>query len=387
MVTDELDANLTSKRLQFLVSLGASSETATELLQYLDRRIDAARSSAIASFPLPPEPHVERWHEYAADAADIGVFAALRERLVQLRYPICDGISQSEAYRAATRRGIATDGMPEASGLTLSRPDQLQLVIHDSLAGPIPVLITRDRTDFVALLQALAHRNEPVVIPDSLGAMMIAGYNNWDRVRQLRLRWEAEHPHDVLGDGWAREFQERIVPNKELYQDRFILLSDGPYSGVLASDLRLGDDEWRRLSVTIRLEHECTHYFTRRVFGSMQNHVLDELIADYRGIVAATGRFRADWFLRFMGLEDYPRCRPSGRLGYYRGDPPLSNEAFRVLQILVKCAAENVERFDRDRSGPDCDAVSTESTFTVLLRSTLDELAANASPRRQQPSH
>lgn len=46
--------------------------------------------------------------------------------------------------------------------------------------------------------------------------------------------------------------------------------------------------------------------------------MLDELIADYAGIVAAWGRYRADWFLRFVGLEDYPRYREGGRLQNYR---------------------------------------------------------------------
>ena len=327
-------------------------------------------------FPLPPEPHVAAWREYAVEGEQIGAFAALEKRLVQLRFPIRAGISDSESYRAATRRGASTDGMPEATGLKLLRPEKLQLVVHESLAGPLPVLITGDRADFVALLQALTQRNEPAPIPDSLGAMIVSGYNNWDRVRQLREQWQADHADNMFGEGWAREFQSNVVPNKELYQDKFILLSDGPYSGVAAAELGLADDEWRRLSVAIRLEHECTHYFTRRVFGSMQNHVLDELIADYRGIVAATGRFRADWFLRFMGLENYPEYRPTGRLSYYRGEPPLSDQAFMVLQTLIKRASENVERSHRQNAHQLSSPQSQLRMLMALCRKTLDELAA-----------
>jgi hypothetical protein len=77
----------------------------------------------------------------------------------------------------------------------------------------------------------------------------------------------------------------------------------------------------------------------------MRNNVLDELIADYAGLVAATGRFRASWFLRFVGLEDFPRYRPGSRLDLYRGKPQLSDGAFRVLQALLKAAAETLERF------------------------------------------
>ena len=101
--------------------------------------------------------------------------------------------------------------------------------------------------------------------------------------------------------------------------------------------------EWRRTSTTIRLEHECTHYFTLRVFGSMRNNLLDELIADYMGITAAAGRYRADWFLRFMGLESFPAYREGGRLQNYRGQPPLSEGAFGVLGALVKDIAENLQ--------------------------------------------
>lgn len=364
-------------RIRFLQSLGADRATAEELAAYCDRCIETASGDAELNCALFPEPHIAAWRQYSDEAARIGVFATLQKRLVQLRFPIQAGISQSESYRAATRRGTSTDGMLEASGLQLSHPEKLQLLIHESLAGPIPVLIAGCRADFVALLQALTKRNEPLPIPNSMGAMMMAGYNNWDRVRRLKEQWQAAHPDDVTGEGWARQFHDNIVPNQGLYQDSLILLSDGPYSGVAAADLGLAEDEWRRLSVTIRLEHECTHYFTRRVFHSMKNHALDELIADYRGTIAATGSFRADWFLWFMGLEDLPEFRPTGRLGHYRGDPPLSDKAFEVLQSLVKLAAGNVERFDREHT----DRLKTrESQLRMLLalcRMTLDELASD----------
>ena len=45
----------------------------------------------------------------------------------------------------------------------------------------------------------------------------------------------------------------RIVPYRELYQDRFILLSDGPYSAVPAADLGLDDAEWRRRIDSLRV--------------------------------------------------------------------------------------------------------------------------------------
>jgi hypothetical protein len=67
---------------------------------------------------------------------------------------------------------------------------------------------------------------------------------------------------------------------------------------------------------------------------------------------AGAGHYRADWFLRFMGLESFPVYRKGGRLQNYRGQPPLSEGAFRALQGLVKNAAEDLGRSDAGHSPP-----------------------------------
>ena len=49
----------------------------------------------------------------------------------------------------------------------------------------------------------------------------------------------------------------------------------------------------------------------------MRNNLLDELIADYTGMVGAIGRFRAGWFLRFAGRgEDGPAFAIALGLGF-----------------------------------------------------------------------
>jgi hypothetical protein len=189
---------------------------------------------------------------------------------------------------------------------------------------------------------------------------MIGGFNNWARIRELRRRGE----------------EITQATPKEHYQDRFILLSDGPYSAVPAAGLGLEEEEWREISLAIRRDHECAHYFTRRLFGSMRNNVLDELIADYAGMVVAVGTFRGDWFLRFLGLEDYPQYRPGGRLDLYRGDPPLSDGAFRVLHALVWTAAENLERFDAQFQGRPRTLADRALTLATLASLRLDEIAS-----------
>jgi len=369
-------------RASILASYGASAAETAELLAYNHNVFDHSHLTFPLGVPLGAEPHVATWEAYVAAARAVGAFEVLKQALVQLRFPIRAGISQTEAYCSATRKGVLADGVPEATGLVLRQPKMLQVIVHQSLAGAIPVLITRDREDFVTLVQALTMRNEPGLVPASMGACMVAGFNNWDRVHQYRRHWEAQNPSTYSEAGWTEEFR-RLISRKELYQDRFIILSDGPYSDVSAGAIGLSEREWRRLSLTIRLEHECTHYFTCRLFNSMRNNLLDELIADYRGIVNAIGHYRADWFLRFLGLES-PSYREGGRLQLYRGQPPLSQGAFKILQALVKAAAENLERFDADNSSKVRTPQGQSLLLVGLTHLTLEELASQAAPRPQK---
>ena len=368
-------------RASVLEFYGASDGEIEELLAYNYNVFDRSWITNSVKFPLAPEPHVIAWESYAIAARIVGAFSALKQRLVQLRFPILEGISQTPAYRAATLKGIPVDGMAQATGLVLQQPEKLVLMIHNSCAGAIPVLLTENREDFVSLVQALTMRNEPLPIPASMGACMVAGFNNWDRIRQYRRQWSAQNPANCSETSWKEEFG-RLIPQKELYQDQFIILSDGFYSDVSASDIGISEPEWRRLSLIIRLEHECTHYFTRRLFNSMRNNLLDELIADYRGIVAATGRYRADWFLRFLGLESFPNYREAGRLQNYQGQPPLSARSFKILQALVKAAAENLECFDVNHAN----SLSTPNGQTLMLVAltylTLEELASGSANSR-----
>lgn len=357
------------RKAEILRRAGAGEAEAAELLAYNENHFYLAPLAGPLALPLADEPVLAFWEERAAAAREIGFAAALGPHLPQLRFPVRAGISQTEGYREATRRGRPVEEIAEATGLDLPREDSIEIVLHETAAGRIPLLIVRHRPTFVLLLQALARRNEPEPVADSQGALMVAGFNNWSRVGELQRRWEASPPAGRASATWAEEFR-RIQERRELYQDRFILLSDGPYSGVPAADLGLTDGEWRELSLTLRREHECTHYLTRRLLGSMRNNARDELIADCAGLSAATGRFRADWFLRFM----------EGRLALYRGDPPLSDGAFAVLRTLLERAAHNVERFDQERAREEGKMADRFLLVATLASSTLEGLAAEEAP-------
>ena len=351
---------------------GASAEEAAELLAYNAQAFD----HSLAGAHWGDEPFVEAWEGYAREARRAGVFACLREKLVQLRFPIREGISQTEAYRRAVRAGEAPPG---PGGLALRAPQRLRLVLHPTAAGRVPRLITPDRSDFEALVRAFTRRNEPVPIPASMGACMVAGFNNWDRIRAVRQAWAAAVP-EPTDAAWAEAFRA-LVSQKERYQDRFVLLSDGPYSAVPAAAAGLDEAGWRARSLVIRREHECAHYFTRRVLGAMQNNARDELIADYMGLTAAFGRFDAALFLRFMGLERYPDYRPGGRLENYAGQPPLGAGAFRTLQALVVRAAHALEQYSRT-DPPRPAPAARRRTLLTLTRLTLEELASDEAAAR-----
>jgi hypothetical protein len=328
-------------RLQVWREHGAGSEEAAELLRYAHSPLHAGAAPPAAVYPLADEPFVAAWERYVGDAEEVGVLNALRRAFVQLRFPIAAGISASAEYRMATRRGILPG---TGAGVALMAPERLRLFLHPTAAGRVPVIVAGVPEDFVALVQGLTRRNEPEAVPRSMGACLVAGYNNWDRFSRALAAWSAVHPEraDPFGDVAARKAE---------YQDRFILVTPGPYSATPAAALGLRADEWDALSLRIRLEHECAHYVMRRAFGVMRESLLDEIVADYAALVGVTQRFRAEWFLRFMGLEAFPSYRAGGRLENYRGSPPLSDAAFAVLQRAVRAAALALDTIDARRHG------------------------------------
>ncbi|MEJ2190134.1 MAG: hypothetical protein P8Y93_12130, partial [Acidobacteriota bacterium] len=50
------------------------------------------------------------------------------------------------------------------------------------------------------------------------------------------------------------------------------------------------------------------------------------------------------------GLEEYPRFSAGGRLEVYRGDPPVSEPAFRFLQRVAWTGCQNLSRLASDRA-------------------------------------
>jgi hypothetical protein len=362
-------------RAAVLEAHGASPDVIEELRPYLDHPFARAQPDPVPAFPLPDEPHLQRWILYAAEAERDGAFVALQRRFVQLRFPIRAGISREEAYRRATLRGLFAEADAFAPGLVLHRPEGLTLSIHTTVAGRVPVLVVEDRSDFVALVRAFSERNEPVPVPEAMGACIVTGLNNWDRIAAYRQAWAAAQSGPVDDGAWAEEFR-RLAARKPLYQDRFVVLSTGPYSGLPAATTGFPEADWLARSLVIRREHEFTHYFTYRVFGVMRNHLLDELVADFVGLLRGVGEYRPALARACLGLDDVGRYREGGRLACYRGEPPLSDGALAVVGRLAVSATANLAAFAEAAGQALFDLGRLAAAVFTLVGFTLEELAA-----------
>jgi hypothetical protein len=365
----------TALRRRTLTSLGASAEVCDELLRY---NASPFREVQVATpvFPLADEPHVADWRRYAAEAAD-DVFGYLQARLPQLNVPIRAGISQTEAYGRAVRRGepLAFDEL--GGRLALLTPEGLRLTIFEHPAGALPVLTTTDRGDFETLVRALACRSEPAALGPAVNAQIVSGFVNWERVARYRESWSAGREPLEVQLAWADELRRLAAHETWRYQDRFLVTRVHRYSdvGVAELALEMDDDEWRERSTRLRLEHELTHYATQRVFGAMRLNLLDETLADFMGLTLALGSFRACWFLRFLGLEAWPHVRADGRVHTYTEG--LSRPALEILHALVVRAAHGLEALAARHFAPQ----ARGRFLLALCPLTLELLAADEAER------
>lgn len=327
------------RRAGILRGLGADGAVLEEVLDYA---ANPYREIALPPGfpPLAEEPQVPFWRRYAAEAGEIGTAAALSRRFPQLRFPVRAGISLEEDYRAATRRGAFDDDRPEV-GLALERPEALELAVRDLAAGPVPVLVAACRADFECLVRALTSRNEPVEVPASMGACLIKGLADWERVAAHRRAWREARGGADDEAAWAAEMAT-LGQRKELWQDRLILVSTGPYSAVPAGEAGCAEADWSERSVAIRLAHEGFHYLTLRLAGRIRSNLLDELVADFAGLTAAFGTYSESLARRFLGVDLLPELRAGGRIEVYRGDPPLSDAALAVVARLADRATRNL---------------------------------------------
>ena len=205
-------------------------------------------------------------------------------------------IGYAEIFGAAN---TVNDRVTRKRPVAFRCPEGISVELTDTDCGKIPVICVSDPADFEQLVTNIAYKG---IRPENIsqtGASFISGKTT-----------------------------------------RFIILSEKPYSNVLASELGLEDDaEWKKKSLTLRKHHECTHYFTKQVYGISENILHDEVMADFIGMYETFGFYRAEWFLRFMGI-----IRGNGeRILFYTNGLPENVK--NALSQLVKLASQGLERW------------------------------------------
>ena len=102
--------------------------------------------------------------------------------------------------------------------IKLKEPKKVSIEIYNSIAGSIPVIYAKDEEDFYEIVTKLIYKGKPVPNIEKTGASFAYGVSN-----------------------------------------KFIVLSNKPYSNIPAQKLGLEDEQWKAYSIIIRREHECTH--------------------------------------------------------------------------------------------------------------------------------
>ena len=201
-------------------------------------------------------------------------------------------------------------------------PEKIRIEIADSFAGKIPITYIEDREDFEDLNASLFYKGEHPESLAEMGAQFVMGKNT-----------------------------------------QFIILSAKPYSNVTAQELQLDSEEWLEKSMLIRKSHECTHLYTRKIYGTARNNLHDEIIADFMGIYDAFGYYNADYFLKFMGVLP----SKGNRIIVYTKDLP--QKVVKAIMEIAKTASKGLEKWSKT---PEFLGLTKEERITKLCEIGLD---------------
>lgn len=251
---------------------------------------------------------------------------ALAKKYYGLYLPVEKGMSQSPWYKQYVLAGKPAN-TEELPGFTGSEQDGI--FPFSTPVGPVEVIYLERREDFELFLQKLAYRCEPEPVRADVGAMMISGVINWEKIEAHKKEYLAKGNSD-----WKEEFR-RFTAVPENFKDRVLILSGGPYSNYPAWKAGYTPEEWKKISVDIRMYHECTHYVCRSRWPDKKEAVADEVLADAVGLLGATGRYDRRLAMEFLGVSE-DGTYTKGRLGAYVSPEELSQKSAWALEIGKK---------------------------------------------------
>ena len=227
-----------------------------------------------------------------------------------------------DAYRLASARGIMPPGASLGHFVT-TEEDELREV--STPAGPVEVLFLRERADFETFLQIIGHKASPVPIARTVGAITYRGIADWVKVAEAQSAYRA-----AGGDDWPAEFA-RLAKQPGTFRSELVVISEGPYSNVPASETPYGEEEWLHISREVRLHHECAHVVCRRMMPENILPVWDEVTADVVGLLFATGRYDAALAGRFLGVKQEGYV--GGRLAEYLSEEQASRRDAVAVEV------------------------------------------------------
>lgn len=252
--------------------------------------------------------------------------ALLAECYPQLKLPLGAEMKLSPLYRSVVLRGEAYDG---DGGFRTSEKDSL--TVFSTPYGDVRILYLEHREDFEHALRALAYGCEPREILPSVGANIISGLANWEKIRAHQREY-------LLGGGtdWHGEFR-RFTSDKANYRDTLILLSSGYYSGISPEQMGLTPEKWREKSLVIRMYHELTHFLCGKLLKSRPDVVQEEILADCIGLRRAFGSYDPGYARLFLGIEN-GSCRRGGRLRHYIEEENLPGAVRDADELIGRLA-------------------------------------------------
>ncbi len=272
-------------------------------------------------------------------------------RYPQLLLPIRPGISLTDEYK-----NVVLKGKTASKYIITFNNDEIIKYLCETPAGKAEIIHVPDREDFEHLYQALAYKCEPHLIPSSVGAVIINGVINWEKINHHKTQYLIQGNTD-----WKDEFK-RFTSDRNNYCDSIILISSGPYSSIPAEKVYLSGTEWEVKSVIIRMYHELTHFVCRKLYPEKKDIIRDEIYADCIGLIAAFGTYDPLLAKVFLGIET-EIYRIGGRLEHYA--PKCLREDIHQAQKWIEEAKIRVaEYWDNNMS----EEMIEVSIFDLLMQ-------------------
>lgn len=252
----------------------------------------------------------------------------------QLTLSVSEGMDLSPEYRDIVLRGKSPSSYP----CYFAGTEEDCIMQPETPVGIVEAVYLADRNDFERIVQCLAYKCRPVVIPETMGAITLSGIPNWKKIYERKREYLS-----MGGTDWKAEFKQ-FTARPENYKDTLIIVTKGGYSALDASETNFTEEEWEKRSLELRLYHELTHVVCRHLYSELINPIRDEIVADCFGIQKAIGYYDTVLAEKCLGVQG-DIYHAGGRLENYVKDKKeisiFHEEAKQMIRELESCLKNN----------------------------------------------